>query len=71
MSDEGESDDPWANYSSGPFCRHWGDPSGCDERCAACSHTCAQHHAFDPYECTADDCKCEGWVEPDEPDTER
>ena len=55
----------WENFDSGPFCRHWGDPSDCDELCATCGHRCTDHSYGngEPFECMVDDCKCEEWVE--------
>lgn len=54
----------WENYESGPFCRHWGDPSDCDIKCSRCGHRCTQHGAEDgDYACL--ECDCEGWVEPE------
>jgi len=35
--------DDWQDYESGPFCRHFGDPTDCDEKCARCGKTCASH----------------------------
>ena len=66
----------WDDYESGPFCRHWGDPSDCHAVCAACGHACSRHGRGDDTGCevvlqyrdygqTADYCTCEAWVEPD------
>ena len=40
---------------SGPFCRHWGDPSDCNEKCK-CGHKCCQHDYIDNDCCI---CDCE------------
>ena len=64
---EDEQDDlDWSGYESGPFCRHWGDPSDCDAQCKACGHLCSQH-AYDEGDtyCFVEDCECDEWVEPD------
>lgn len=66
------SDDP---YESGPFCRHYSDPSDCQETCAHCGHRCKWH---DP-DCSYSEfvlidgvwrhenhCDCLAWVEPPE-----
>ena len=60
-----EEDEYW---ESGPFCRHWGDPSDCDERCATCGHLCRWHSYGDgKTDCFEDedddDCECTEWVE--------
>ncbi len=52
----------WLDYESGPFCRHWGDPSDCTEVCV-CSHTCTQHDYAVPGECMVDGCECKEWRE--------
>lgn len=31
MGVDSDDDKDWANYESGPFCRHWSDPGSCDE----------------------------------------
>lgn len=56
LDDEGEREE----YDSGPFCRHWSDPSDCDEKCARCGHLCSAH-SFD--DCSQ--CDCPEWVEPE------
>jgi hypothetical protein len=55
MSDEGD-------YESGPFCRHWGDPSDCEEKCATCGHRCPEHEFVAPGPCMEDNCSCEAWA---------
>jgi hypothetical protein len=57
------TDDAWDNYESGPFCRHWGDPSDCDELCLTCNHRCVDH-GFSDSECN--ECDCGGWKEGEE-----
>ncbi len=59
-------EDTWENYESGPFCRHWGDPSDCDTECANCHHTCSQHYANDN-DCR--ECDCSLWGDTDDPTT--
>lgn len=44
---------------SGPFCRHWADPSDCEERCFRCGHSCGAHHPDDD----CDHCDCAGWLD--------
>lgn len=45
-------------WDSGPFCRHWSDPSDCNELCK-CGHKCSEH-AYGDY-CVVDDCTCDGF----------
>ena len=59
-----ETDEDWENYESGPFCRHWGDPSDCDIRCAACGHRCGIHGDDS---CDESGCSCTEWKEPVRP----
>lgn len=59
--DEDSDDADSGEYNSGPFCRHWGDPSDCDEKCAACNHECHSHRG----ECNVEDCTCLRWEEPE------
>ena len=54
-------DTDWAEYESGPYCRHWGDPFDCDIACATCHHPCNKHWWND--ECR--ECECLEWKEPD------
>lgn len=55
----------WDDYETGPFCRHWGDPSDCDEVCKTCGHGCTRHGANDgDWSCF--DCDCEKWMEVDD-----
>ncbi len=30
-------------YDSGPYCRHYSDPSECEDVCSWCGHRCADH----------------------------
>jgi hypothetical protein len=57
----------WDDYESGPFCRHWYDPSDCDKRCATCGHNCAQHGFGDgaSSDCLDGSCECEEWADPE------
>lgn len=45
---------------TGPFCRHWSDPSDCDEICVNCGHGCTQHD-IESGECM--ECDCTEWLE--------
>lgn len=58
-----EDDEDTDFVESGPFCRHWGDPSDCDWKCANCGHTCAEHGGIDE-KCHVEGCSCEEWKEP-------
>jgi hypothetical protein len=51
----------YQEYHSGPFCRHFGDPSDCDEVCLSCGHHCCKHDYCDPYACM--ECECSAWKE--------
>lgn len=67
MDDDGTDD--WANYESGPFCRHWSDPSECELHCAGCGHRCGEHDdggSGGPSACQVNDCPCGAYREPDE-----
>ena len=63
MPDDDETD--WENYETGPFCRHYGDPVDCDDRCKRCGHACHKHGAGveDDEPCSHAGCDCPGWVE--------
>lgn len=51
-----------AGYDSGPYCRHYYDPSDCEEVCAGCGHRCAVHS--DLVGCNYHQgCACDGWKE--------
>lgn len=52
-------------YGTGPFCRHWLDPSDCYVNCANCGHGCSRHSYEQPTECTDIGCNCVMWIEPD------
>ena len=60
--------DPWENFDSGPYCRHWDDPDNCDIRCKTCGHRCPGHGFADDPGCHwyNESCNCKGWVEPDD-----
>ena len=58
MSDDDA--DGWADYESGPFCRHWGTPGDCERPCDKCGHTCDEHPSGE-YRCTVDGCECDGF----------
>jgi len=60
---EAVSGDDYRDYGSGPFCRHWGDLSDCDELCNACGHKCREHDygGKDDSECRVDGCVCKSW----------
>jgi hypothetical protein len=34
---------PWADYESGPYCRHWSEWGDCSRVCTACQHPCNDH----------------------------
>lgn len=61
MMDEPEDTDDWADYETGPFCRHFGQLGACDEECL-CGHTCSKHDNADGT-CNDSDCDCEKWEE--------
>lgn len=66
MSDADATDDEPASdreWNSGPFCRHYGDPSDCETECGACGHSCHYHH---DEECMVEGCQCAGWEEKEE-----
>lgn len=44
---------------SGPFCRHWSDPSDCEEKCGGCGCWCRGHD--EDGECRTAECLCDGW----------
>lgn len=46
------------NIYSGPFCRHWGDPSDCDELCLSCGHKCCNHEQGYDGDASCRECKC-------------
>lgn len=61
MSDA-DDDRDYSTYDSGPFCRHWIDPSGCDQLCATCGHRCVMHNLGDGESgCEEDGCECLVW----------
>lgn len=65
MSEDDTNDgNDWEDYDSGPYCRHWSDPSDCEITCANCGHHCQRHSIVEPSNCF--DCKCNKWVESDE-----
>lgn len=53
--------DDWADYESGPFCRHWSDPTDCEIVCARCGHRCVNHPLDLDLGCH--ECDCPGWGE--------
>ena len=54
----------WSNYETGPFCRHWFDPSDCRDDCAYCGHRCPEHEIGHTTECA--ECDCPEYKDPDE-----
>lgn len=56
-------DDDYPEYDTGPFCRHYFDPSDCDEVCANCGHRCWEHCIGAETGCL--ECDCPAWVESD------
>ncbi len=65
MSDGSDDGPDWANYESGPFCRHWYDASDCDIVCATCGHRCIDHGFGDGAESSCQYCACQQWKEPE------
>jgi hypothetical protein len=60
--------DEWDDVpDSGPYCRHWDDPSDCETTCARCGHDCGDHPspAGDEMACHAAGCACVAWAEPE------
>lgn len=59
-----DTDEVEAEYDSGPFCRHWGDPDTCEAVCKNCGHRCGVHG-----DTSCDDwrnqpaCPCTKWEE--------
>lgn len=53
----------WGQYETGPFCRHWDSPSGCEIKCAACGHGCAAHQ-YEQDDTSCMQCDCLKWEEP-------
>lgn len=65
-------DDYDGDYESGPFCRHWADPSDCEVKCATCGHGCTMHgYGYEQPGCDGVDhfdtevCHCPEWNEPE------
>jgi hypothetical protein len=57
-------DNDWSDYETGPFCRHWGDPSDCDRECKRCGHKCPRHgFGNDNSACMEEGCQCQSWAE--------
>lgn len=55
-------EDSWADYDSGPFCRHWSsllDEEGCLRRCTRCGHGCLRHLEDESGRCEEPGCDCE------------
>ena len=46
----------FSGYESGPFCRHYSDPSDCERDCG-CGHKCGRHDLREPVACMECDCK--------------
>lgn len=65
MDAEVEDEDS-QEWDSGPFCRHFGDPSDCAEVCARCGHRCVDHQYGDGESfCLDEDCDCPSWEDED------
>jgi len=66
IEDESEDID-WADYESGPFCIHWGEPGSCEDLCEnpECKHMCKDHSCGGS--CDIEGCKCEE-IEKDRPE---
>jgi hypothetical protein len=54
-------------YDTGPFCRHYADPTDCDHKCLRCNHECHEHDQdmSGSGKCNHDDCECHDWLEED------
>jgi len=50
-------------FDTGPFCRHFHDPTDCPEVCEACGHKCSEHDYIDMSPCLVDGCTCRAWKE--------
>lgn len=50
--------DEWADYETGPFCRHWRVAWDSDRACERCGHRCDQHREA----CDEPACTCAAWV---------
>ena len=66
---EDEPEIPEEPSDSGPFCRHYHDPSDCGVRCARCGCPCSMHTESG---CAGGkmtlDCPCPGFEEPEDED---
>lgn len=47
-------------YDSGPFCRHFSDPSDCSEPCVMCGHPCREHPSDGG--CSGETCLCPAFM---------
>ena len=71
---ENEESGVFDEETSGPFCRHYGDPASCEILCAraGCRHGCTSHDALvsadGGYGCMVEVpvCDCQDWMEPEE-----
>lgn len=59
-----ENEIDYYDYESGPFCRHFSDPSDCEKVCANCGHGCMQHNC-DSGDYSCEECDCGCWIERD------
>lgn len=60
--DEDEVEE-FTEFETGPFCRHFGDPSDCREKCANpdCGHECTSHGFGDGASSECSYCDCKEW----------
>lgn len=58
-----EQDEEDLEHDTGPFCRHYSDPSDCELDCVACGCRCP-FHDYANGECM--DCDCRHYVDPEE-----
>ena len=59
-----ETDETQEEYTSGPYCPHWSDPSECDRLCT-CGDLCRQHNE------SCNECPCLHFTEQPEPKPDR
>lgn len=50
-------------YETGPFCRHYSDPSDCELNCVTCGHRCTDHDIADG-DCFR--CECKLYKDPED-----
>jgi hypothetical protein len=55
-----EDETDFVDFETGPFCRHWSDPSDCDRQCK-CGHECCHH-----FMSSCNECDCSEYEDIDE-----